>query len=289
VVTVSYRSEEVLPAFLDSVGRATDRPVHKFVADNLPEAGTLVAELAQQWGAEYRPMTSNLGYGGAMNAVAETLDESIEWILIANPDVVLSPNSIDLLVDAGDSDPAIGSVGPAVLTVDGDVYPSARAIPSLRTGIGHALFANLWLDNPWTKAYRRDDAASAVRRDAGWLSGACVLVRRSAFDRIAGFDTGYFMYFEDVDLGFRLGQLGYRNLYEPEAVVRHIGAHSTEGESAAMVVAHHASAKRFLKRKYPGPFLWPVRAALSIGLAVRSNVESKRAARAAHRSNFSAS
>src|SRR3982074_2349351 len=87
VVTVSYRSEEVLPAFLDSVGRATDRPVHKVVADNLPEAGTLVAELAQQWGAEYRPMTSNLGYGGAMNAVAETLDESIEWILIANPDV----------------------------------------------------------------------------------------------------------------------------------------------------------------------------------------------------------
>ena len=55
----------------------------------------------------------------------------------------------------------------------------------------------------------------------------------AAFDRLHGFDDAYFMYFEDVDLGYRLGKAGYLNRYEPAAVVSHSGAHSTTGESAA--------------------------------------------------------
>lgn len=86
------------------------------------------------------------------------------------------------------------------------------------------------------------------------------------------------MYFEDVDLGFRLGQAGLRNVYAPHVAATHIGAHSTDGESATMIVAHHESAKRFLVRKYPGWYLWPVRAALSVGLAVRSSVAQRRSA-----------
>lgn len=288
-MTVSYRSERVLPDFLDSIAAASTAPVEVFVADNAPEARSEVRELAEARGAVYRPMTANLGYGGAMNAVARTLRDSVEWILIANPDVVLSPNAIDVLVSTGDEDPSIGAVGPAILTTEGEVYPSARSIPSLRTGVGHALFANLWMDNPWSKAYRNDHAEAVVRRDAGWLSGACVLVRREAFDLISGFDPGYFMYFEDVDLGHRLGRAGYRNVYEPASVVQHAGAHATEGESAAMIEAHHASAKRFLLRKYPGPALWPVRAALSVGLAVRSRLATRAATRAAREQGVSSS
>ena len=78
------------------------------------------------------------------------------------------------------------------------------------------------------------------------------------------------MYFEDVDLGYRLGKAGWRNRYQPDAVAVHTGAHSTNEDSAAMVHAHHESAKRFLSTKYRGPLLWPVRVALRIGLAVRS-------------------
>jgi N-acetylglucosaminyl-diphospho-decaprenol L-rhamnosyltransferase len=191
-------------------------------------------------------------------------------VLISNPDVVMSPGSIDRLLATGESDPAIGAVGPAVLNPDGSVYPSARAVPSLRTGVGHALFANLWQRNPWTLAYRRETDPSDERRDAGWLSGSCLLVRRTAFDAVGGFDEDYFMYFEDVDLGYRLGKSGYRNVYEPAATVTHVGAHSTGGESARMVAAHHESARRFLSKKYRSWYLWPVRITLRAGLALRS-------------------
>jgi len=97
-----------------------------------------------------------------------------------------------------------------------------------------------------------------------------VLVRRVAFDRLGGFDDGYFMYFEDVDLGRRLSELKYRNVFVPAAEVMHSGAHSTTSDSAAMIAAHHESARRFLAKKYAGPLLWPVRTALSIGLQLRA-------------------
>jgi N-acetylglucosaminyl-diphospho-decaprenol L-rhamnosyltransferase len=108
-----------------------------------------------------------------------------------------------------------------------------------------------------------------------------VLVRRAVFDAIGGFDEGYFMYFEDVDLGYRLGQAGYRNVYEPSAVVVHTGAHSTKSsaESERMISAHHDSARRFLNRKYRGWWLWPVRVTLTIGLALRSALVRRRVAR----------
>ena len=275
VATVSYGSGDVLEGFLESVPASSADPVVIVIANN-DNTDATVAQLAAASSAHYLPLDRNRGYGGAMNEAIRSLPSDVEWVLVSNPDVVLSAGALDALVAAGNSDPRIGAVGPAIMT-DGEVYPSARAVPSLRTGIGHALFANIWLGNPWTRAYRRDSSREPVRRDAGWLSGACVLVRKSAFDQLGGFDDGYFMYFEDVDLGYRLGKAGYRNVYEPTAVVVHTGAHSTSDHSARMIAVHHQSARRFLTRRYSGWYLWPVRVVLIIGLDLRSAILSRRA------------
>lgn len=272
VVTVSYGSGEVLAPFLESLGAAAATAPVVVVADNLAGTESSVENQVRAHGADYLPMSHNAGYGGGINAAARRLPDSIEWILVANPDVVLAKGSLDSLVATGDADPFVGAVGPAILSPMGQLYPSARAIPSLRTGIGHALFANLWLTNPWTREYRDEGDSPRSRRAAGWLSGACVLVRRDLFDQLGGFDENYFMYFEDVDLGYRIGQAGMRNIFEPDAEVTHSGAHSTAENSRAMVRVHHASAQRFLTSKYSGPRMWPVRAALRIGLSIRSHL-----------------
>ncbi|MCX7521023.1 glycosyltransferase family 2 protein [Microbacterium sp. STN6] len=276
VITVSYGSEAVLPGFLTSVNSACATKPLLIIADNKPGPLSRVRELAEDYGAHYLPLPMNPGYGGGMNAAAADLPESIEWILISNPDVELGVGTIDRLVHVGSADPTIGSVGPAIITLEGNVYPSARTIPSLRTGIGHALFANLWINNPWTRVYRNESGDADKQRDAGWLSGSCLLVRRRAFEALGGFDSRYFMYFEDVDLGYRLGQAGWRNVYVPDVSAKHVGAHATEGESAAMIAAHHESARRFLARKYSNPLLWPVRVFLTVGLNVRSRLLQRR-------------
>lgn len=269
IVTVAYRSDAVLTGFLRSVPAATSAPVAIVVADNLPSEGD-AAGIADSVRADYVPIPANPGYGAAVNAAVSRLPDGVEWVLIANPDVELDASALDRLVATGRSDDTIGSVGPVIRNPDGSTYPSARSVPSLRTGIGHALFTNLWATNPWSRRYLDDLAVAGERRDAGWLSGSCVLVRREAFDAIGGFDDGYFMYFEDVDLGYRLGKRGYRNVYEPAAAALHTGAHSTGSESARMVRAHHASARRFIRRKYAAWWLWPVRVVISVGLALRS-------------------
>lgn len=277
VVTVAYRSNAVLPGFLGSIAGASAHPVTTVVVDNRPDDESQAAALAAEHGAAYVALPTNPGYGGAINAGVATLGPAVRWVLISNPDVVLDPGLIDALVAAAESDPTIGAVGPAVRNPDGTVYPSARRVPSLRTGIGHALFVNLWHDNPWTRRYRQDSAEAVTERDAGWLSGACLLVRRDVFAQLGGFDEGYFMYFEDVDLGYRIGRAGYRNRYVPAVGVTHIGAHTASRESAEMIRAHHASARRFIARKYTGWHLWPVRAVLSVGLAARSALLRRRA------------
>jgi N-acetylglucosaminyl-diphospho-decaprenol L-rhamnosyltransferase len=275
VVSVSFGSEAVLPAFLASVCAAKPEGARVVIADNKPARSSPVQDIVAQSVATYLPMTGNLGYGTAVNAAVRSLADSAEWILISNPDVVLEPDSISRLLQTGDSDETIAAVGPRILTAEGKVYPSARAIPSLRNGIGHALFSSIWPDNMWSRSYRKQDRDLSKPQDAGWLSGACLLVRRSTFDEIGGFDEGYFMYFEDVDLGYRIGKLGLRNVYEPRAIVTHTGAHSTQSDESSMIVAHHESARRFLASKYSGPLLWPIRMLVTAGLTIRSKVAVK--------------
>ncbi|MEJ3403530.1 glycosyltransferase family 2 protein [Rathayibacter sp. YIM 133350] len=267
VVTVSFHSEGVLPAFLESVTGACSRPVLSIVVDNSGGTSPTIGELCARYGARLLVPGENLGYGGAINHAVATLPSEIEWILVSNPDVELAPASMDVLLDAVASRPTIGAAGPTVLNRDNSVYPSARALPSLGTGIGHALFANLWPRNPWTERYHRGVDSQGV---TGWLSGSCFLVRRSVFDEVAGFDEGYFMYFEDVDLGYRISQAGYENIYVPAASVRHSGAHSTASRADAMRRAHHTSARRFLAKRYAGPRYALVRWTLNAGLSARA-------------------
>lgn len=269
VVTVSYGSERVLSTFFPSLEAASEHELVVVVADNKPDDGAPVRELTDRYRATYLPLPANPGYGSAMNAGAATLPDDVRWILLTNPDIEITPGAIDRLVEVGESDASIGAVGPLVMT-DGAVYPSARSVPSLRNGIGHALFASVWPRNPWSARYHSDKEVPPRERDAGWLSGSCLLVRREAFTALGGFDDGYFMYFEDVDLGYRLGKAGWRNRYAPSAVVAHSGAHSTSEHSATMIRAHHNSAYRFLSGKYRGPLLAPLRLALKLGLNARA-------------------
>jgi len=272
VVTVSYNSSGQLAVFLDSVKLSEADKVTVIIADNRSSDLGITRGIADSHGAHVLELPENLGYGGAINAAVATLPLPIAYILISNPDVEMGTGTISLLLDAIDADPSIGAIGPRVLNVDGTTYPSARKLPSLRTGIGHALFAQFWPSNPWTRAYRAEHEGADVRRSVGWLSGSCLLVRREAFKQLSGFDEGFFMYFEDVDLGYRLGKAGWSNVYLPQAAVIHTGAVSTSAESEKMIRVHHESALRFLEKKYSAGHLAPVRWALRVALAVRARV-----------------
>ncbi|WP_350347323.1 glycosyltransferase family 2 protein [Agromyces sp. G08B096] len=271
VVTVTYRTGETLRPFLDSVRTASVRPLEVVVVDNASGDLTVERALTDAAGARLIELPDNRGYGSGIAAGVESSQPS-DYVLVANPDVVFTPGAIDVLVDAAEADPAIGAIGPRIDNPDGTVYPSARKLPSIGAGIGHALLGSVWRSNPWTREYLAEGKASAAGRDAGWLSGACVLVRRRAYDQVGGFDPKFFMYFEDVDLGARLADAGWRNRYEPAAVITHTGAHSTSKVGGAMAAVHHDSAYLYLASRYDAWYQAPVRVLLRVGLSARKRL-----------------
>ncbi|MES1169621.1 MAG: glycosyltransferase family 2 protein [Leifsonia sp.] len=269
IVTVTYSSADDIAAFLES---ATDAGAVAMtvVADNPSPDSDRTLAIARAVGATVVALPENVGYGGAVNAAVAQLPPDVDYVLVSNPDVQLQPGAVDILVQVARSDPRIGVVGPKILNPDGTVYPSGRRIPSLRTGVGHALFSRVWPRNPWSRSYRQESESTDEARDVGWLSGSCFLIRRTAFEQVGGFDPRYFMYFEDVDLGYRLGKAGWVNRYTPAAAATHVGGRSTAGVRPQMLRAHHRSADRFLSSKYPGWYLAPLRASLHLGLEIRA-------------------
>ena len=276
VICVTYHPGPELVDFVESLRRSTSAHVELVLVDNSDDPSA-AERIAAEHGGRVISAGGNLGYGRAANLGAAGATQP--WLVVANPDIVWHDGALDALLAAAALHPRAGAVGPALLNPDGTRYPSARGLPSLTQGAGHALLGRLWPANPWTTAYqRRQEDVSDAERAAGWLSGACLLLRREAFAEVGGFDGGYFMFFEDLDLGERLGHAGWANLYVPSARVTHVGGTSWRERPAPMIRAHHASAARYLCGRYDRWYQWPVRVAVRAGLGVRQAVELRRTA-----------
>ncbi len=185
----------------------------------------------------------NVGYGRGANAgVARSRARTV---VVANADTRFAPDSVRALDAALEADGTLGAVGPAVRYPDGRRQASARSTPTLSDAFGHALFG-LWRpDNRWTRRYRMLDADPEVPRDVDWLSGCAIAVRREAFRAVDGFDPGFFMYVEDVDLGRRLRDGGWRLRYVPAASVVHAVGASTAAAPLRNLVGHARSLDRY--------------------------------------------
>jgi N-acetylglucosaminyl-diphospho-decaprenol L-rhamnosyltransferase len=266
VVVVTYSPGEALEEFVRSLAEATTRPTDVVLADNGSTDGVPEKVAARYPHVRLLRTGGNVGYGAAVNA--GLADRAEGWALVANPDVRFEPGAVDELLAVAERWPRAATVGPQIKSPDGELYPSARDLPRLSTGAGHAVFGWIWPGNPWTARYRREREAPR-ERPAGWLSGSCLLVDLEAFWSVGGFDPGYFMYFEDVDLAERLGRAGWLHVYAPSAGIVHEGGHATSREPHRMRRVHHTSAFRYLSARYPHPWQAPLRWGLRAGLGAR--------------------
>lgn len=213
----------------------------------------------------------NLGYGAAANrGVAATASE---LVLVSNPDLEVRPGAVGVLVEALAGEPGCALVGPLIRTSSGDRYPSARRFPSLIDAAGHALLGIFAPDNRFTRSYQQAELAGAAPSLAmvDWVSGACFMTRRSAFEQVGGFDEAYFMYAEEVDLCWRLGRSGWQVAYAPMAEVTHLQGFSTDRHPYRMIFEHHRSLLRFASRSTVGwrKALMPL---VALGIATRAGL-----------------
>lgn len=276
IITVSYNSSAQLTSFLNSAVKTVASPNQITVVDNNSSDIDVTKALTAKLRVRLLALDTNVGYGSAVNKAVPGLPSSIQTLLVCNPDSELNAAAVSALAVASRPE-KVGVVGPRILEVDGSVYPSARSIPSIRNGIGHAFFANIWQSNPWTKKYLSEAHLQNTTVPTGWVSGACLAIKKELFTQVNGFDDHYFMYFEDVDLGYRLGKLGFTNLYLPGVSITHIGGESTKAIKKTMLRIHHESAMRFIQVKYKGALWAPLRGIIRLGLAVRYFLQARKA------------
>lgn len=173
-----------------------------------------------------------------------------EYVFILNDDTVVRPECVERLVEFLDTHPDVGIAGCKLVGPDGQIqFACARARPTPLT----YCFEQLGLDRlfPGSRMFSRyfmsywDHSDS---REVEVLSGAAMMARRSLLETCGGFDEGYFIYYEDVDLSLRSIQQGYRNYYLAEAEVLHYGGQTSGRIRPEMKATEFRSAVHFFKK-----------------------------------------
>jgi N-acetylglucosaminyl-diphospho-decaprenol L-rhamnosyltransferase len=262
VVVVNHNTRDDLLACLASLaGAGADEVV---VVDSGSSDGSASAAAAAFPDALVVSLP-NVGFGQAANAGVAACTAPV--VVLANADTRFPEGSAAAMGAYLDARPDVGALGPMVRFPDGRLQMSARSFPSLSQALGHAVFGLFWPTNPWTRVYRLTDWDHASERQVDWVSGCCVAVRRDAFDAVGGFDPAYFMFVEDVDLCYRLGQAGYRVMFAPVAEVVHAIGASVSRKRFRMAFEHARSLDRFFGRRYATGPKRALRPLIRVGLA----------------------
>ena len=217
--------------------------VNTIVVDNASpdRSGEAVADLPVTvvWEEE------NLGFGSGCNAGWRR--GSAPYVLFLNPDATIGPEPLRVLVETLELDDHVGAAGPHIAGSDGSLDFSIRRFPRIRSTFAQALFVHrLSPASPWADEVVRDVQRYGVSGDADWLSGACLMVRRSVLEELNGFDPGFFMYCEDTDICRRIWDLGFSVRFVANAEVGHEGGQSAPRSTLLPVLA--ASRVRYARQ-----------------------------------------
>lgn len=217
VVVLTYNTRKLTLACLRSLyAQAEIARCEVIVVDNASGDRTAEAVAEEYTGAQLIRAPKNLGFGGGNNL--GLIAARGRHVLLLNSDTEVQPGALSALIAFMDAHPEAGACGPMLLNTDGSLQPSGRALPTA---------GSVFLD--MTRLYRltRRDVFVEPGRDynqvkrVGEISGAALLIRHALYERIGGFDTGLFLFYEDVDLCKRVGDAGFGVFYVPEAKVMH--------------------------------------------------------------------
>jgi hypothetical protein len=223
IVIVTYNTRVDTLLCLASVFAAPPRHLKTvFVVDNASTDGSVDAIRAEWPAARVLALPTNVGFG-AGNNVALRQSRS-DLVLLLNSDAEVAAGTIDTLVDRLE---ATGAVAAGPTLVDGDGRPEVSFGRMLNPwGEIVQLFRGRMARSHASWARARVGRLLATERDADWVSGACLLVRRQAAEAVGFFDERFFLYEEDVDLCASLRAAGGRIVFTPRATVIHHGGRS---------------------------------------------------------------
>ena len=211
----------------------------------------------------------NIGFGAGVNQALSHCHS--KYVIFLNPDSLVNNSLIETSVRFMDQHDKIGILGPMIIDEDGSVQGSARAFPSPLTSIfgRNTPITKLFPNNKITRSNIltwRTDNKTPIEVD--WVSGACMVARLEAVQAVGGFDTRFFLYWEDTDLCKRIRDKGWKVVYYPKIKITHFVGKSSSSRPIFAVFQFHKSCYKLYAKYTKGPLsiLTPL---VGIGLMLR--------------------
>jgi GT2 family glycosyltransferase len=247
ILIVNWNTRELLRACLTSIAsHLPSEPVEVIVVDNNSTDGS--AQMVQESFPNMRLIASrtNTGYAAGNNLAFGQAQG--DWLLTLNPDTEFQDDALERALAVIQSHPDVGALGIKQIGVDGQVQSSVRGFPSVRGILGDLLHLSQW-DSYRLRRFDYDKEQLAPQP-----MGTFLLFRRAALAAIGDpskpFDEGFPIFFNEVDLLYRLDQKGWKTLYTPHASILHHGGESTRQVRKSMIWESHKSLVRFFYKHY---------------------------------------
>ncbi len=253
IIIVTYNSARHLRSCLDSIEEHLAGIEYEVcVVDNASNDSS-AALVRERCGPRIRLIQNgrNEGFAAAVNTgFRNTAGRYIMWL---NPDTKIAGGSIEELLLYFEREHEVGIIGPQVLNLDGSIQFSCRSFPSYNTALfnRYSLLTRFFPRNRFSRKYLHTDWNHQSVREVDWVSGACLLHRRSLIESIGAVDERFFMYMEDIDFCLRASRAGWKVFYHPGLSVVHHIAGSSRQVPFSMIVELHKSIWRYYAKHFP--------------------------------------
>ena len=245
IVIILYKSEQYIYNCITAIKKTdiSNEISNIIIIDNDPKSNYVFNDKK----INYYCMNSNIGYSKAMNFGIKKTNS--DYVLALNPDTIITRNTIDVMLKTFEKYENVGAVGVKVLNSDTtNQLSSRRKFPHVHILISK-IVSRFFSFIPNLYNYTNNNIDMIQEVDA--VSGCCIMLDKTVFDELYGFDERFFMYFEDTDLCIRLNNCNKKVIYNPNTTIKHFkGGSLNDFEKSFINLKFYISMLRFIKKYY---------------------------------------
>jgi len=251
IILVNYNGAEFLYECLNSINKFVGYgDIEVIIVDNCSNDGSI--QIIEENYSSFKLIYSqaNLGFGKANN-LGVTYSRG-KCLLFLNTDTILRECALESLLEYLQQNKDIGAISSRITFKNGSYQLSCGSLPNLVVEFFDKI--KYGLDNKLPQVFSRIyDRRYSTVKEVGWVTGACMMMRRDVFEQIGGFDENFFMYFEDKDICKRVKELGYKVVYYPKTSIIHLLGGSSHGVKKS-VNRYYRESQLYYYQKHLGKF-----------------------------------